>query len=93
MATISSDTFFGACWVTNDQIIFSSGYSELKILTIADKKVSALTTLKEGHASHRLPHHISGTQILLYSVYVSTTSSNDSGWALNLIYRGAAISV
>lgn len=75
----------GATWMSNNEIVYAVGRSGLKAISISTREIRTVTVLDEERLeeSHRLPHHVAGTQSLLYSVFRGVTRTPEI-WVLDL---------
>jgi sugar lactone lactonase YvrE len=81
----SEKDFWGASWGEDDNVVFAVGRSGLKTVSVRDGKSTVLTELNKSRAegSHRLPHHVAGHKVLLFTVLIEGTFGNEI-WAVDL---------
>jgi hypothetical protein len=78
--------FFGASWGDDDHIVYAAGRSGLKSVSLTGTAARDLTELDatRHEGSHRLPHHVAGHPVLLFSVHREIEHRTHEIWALNL---------
>jgi hypothetical protein len=85
IVAFSEKDFWGASWGEDDDVVYAVGRSGLKTVSVREGKSAVLTELDTSRAegSHRLPHHVSGHRVLLFTVLIEGTNGNEI-WAVDL---------
>jgi hypothetical protein len=85
IVAFSENDFWGASWGEDDNVIYAVGRSGLKTVSVRDGKSTVLTELdtSRDEGSHRLPHHVSGHRVLLFTVLIEGSNRLEI-WAVDL---------
>jgi len=86
IVAFSEKDFWGASWGEDDAVVYAVGRSGLKTVSVRGGKPTVLTELDSSRAegSHRLPHHVAGHNVLLYTALIEGAYLNLEIWAVDL---------
>jgi hypothetical protein len=86
IVAFSEKDFWGASWGEDDAVVYAVGRSGLKTVSARGGKPTVLTELDTSRAegSHRLPHHVTGHKVLLFTVLIEGAYGEHEIWAADL---------
>ncbi len=85
IVAFSEKDFWGASWGEDDTVVYAVGRSGLKTVTVRGGKPTVVTELDTSRAegSHRLPHHVAGHNVLLFTALIEKPFNLEI-WAVDL---------